>query len=149
MALGLALVGCDLTQVKKADDNTTQPATAETVIGIWRTSIPVPSNPPTDIKVTMEVLKDGTSVTTQSVATGQPAPAPEFVEISKENWTWKVENGTMLSVKTTCEYKDPATMQPTGETACRQPLTRSDAISVKGKAWSVVQGGEAVIFLKD
>ena len=149
MALGLTLTGCDLTQIKKADNDTAQPATAATVVGVWRTDIPVTTtNPPTDIKVTMQVLAEGSMLLSQRVATGQPSPY-DFVEIAKENWTWKVENGNMISVKTTCEYKDPATMQPTGETDCRVPLTQTAAINVKGNAWTVVQSGQPVIFRKD
>ncbi len=149
MALGLTLTACDLTQIKKkADENTTQPATAATVVGIWRTDVVVPGTPPTDIKITMQVDAASTMVLSQRVATGQPSPY-DYVEISKENWTWKVENGAMVSEKTTCEYKDPATMQPTGETACRAPLTRNAPINVKGTAWTVVQEGTPVVFRKD
>ncbi len=147
MALGLAFSGCDLTQIKKADEDTAQPATAATVVGIWRTDIAV-VDPPTNIKVTMQVDAAGSMLLSQRVATGQPSPN-DFVEFSKENWTWKVENGAMVSQKTTCEYKNPATMQPTGEVACRAPLTRNSAINVKGKAWTVIDDGKPIVFRKD
>ncbi|MDB5105310.1 MAG: hypothetical protein JWP91_2999 [Fibrobacteres bacterium] len=147
LALGLAFSGCDLTQIKKTDDDTAQPATAATVVGIWRADIVVP-NPPLDIKLTMQVDAAGTMLLSQRLATGQPSPN-DFVETSKEYWTWKVENGNMVSVKTTCEYKDPATMQPTGETACREPLSKTKAINVKGSAWTVVEEGQPVVFRKD
>jgi hypothetical protein len=149
MALALSLAACDLTSLKQADDDTQQPATEATVMGVWRTNIPVTTTtPPSDIKVTMEVDADHTMLLSQRVATGQPSPY-DFVEISKEYWSWSVADGKMTSVKTTCEYKDPATMQPTGETECREPKTETRDINVKGKAWTVVEDGQPIIFRKD
>ncbi|MDB5048408.1 MAG: hypothetical protein JWO30_1479 [Fibrobacteres bacterium] len=148
MAFGLTLSACDLTQANKADDETAQPATAATIVGIWRTDIPVTTTtPPTDVKVTMQVDAGGTMVLSQRIATGQPAPY-DNVEIAKENWTWTVESGNMMSVKTTCEYKDPQTMQ-TVSTECAEPKTKSAAINVKGKAWTVVENGQPIVFRKD
>jgi hypothetical protein len=133
---------------EKTDDNATQPATAATVVGIWRSDIPISSTtPPTILKLTMQVNNEGTLLLSQRLATGQPAPY-DYVETSKENMTWKIENGNMVSVKTDCEYKDPATMQ-TVSTECQAPLTESAAISVKGKAWTVVRSGQPVVFRKD
>jgi hypothetical protein len=148
MALGLTLSACNLNDVKAADDETQKPATEATVIGIWRTDIPLATTPPSNIKVTMQVDAEHTMLTSQRVATGQPAPY-DFVEFNKEYWTWKVVDGKVLSEKTVCEYKDPATMQPTGETACRAPLTKEAAINVKGSVWTVVEDGQPILFRKD
>jgi hypothetical protein len=145
LTLGLALAGCDLTDVKKADDDTAKPATAATVIGTWRSD--VAATPTTIIKLTMRVDEAGTMVLSQRVATGQPAPY-DYVEISKENWTWKIENASMVSVKTDCEYKNPETMQ-TSSTTCTDPLIRTSEIKVKGSAWTVLENGQPVIFRKD
>jgi hypothetical protein len=145
----LALSACDLTSLKKADDETRQPATEATVVGIWRTNIPVTTTtPPSDIKVTMQVNADHTMLLSQRVATGQAAPY-DFVEIAHEFWSWSVADGKMASTKTTCEYKDPATMQPTAETECREPKSKSADINVKGKAWTVLENDQPVVFRKD
>ncbi len=150
-----ALSACDLASLtkseSKADSDAQQPATEGTVFGVWRTNIPTGQTPPapTDIKVTMQVNTDHTMLLSQRIATGQPAPAPEFVELSKEYWSWSVVDGKMVSNKTSCEYKDPATMQPTGETECREPKSKSADINVKGKAWTVVDASGPVIFRKD
>jgi hypothetical protein len=147
MALGLALTACDMTSLQKTDADTTQPATAATVVGVWRTDIVEPGTPPTTIKMTMAVDAGGTMVLSERVATGQPAPY-DYVEIAKENWTWTVADGTITSVKTTCEYKDPSTMQ-TVSTDCAEPKTKSTAINVKGSAWTVVENGQPIVFRKD
>lgn len=155
-ALGamLAFNACDMASLTKAeakaDADTQQPATEATVLGVWRTNIPTGQTPPapTDIKVTMVVESNHTMLLSQRIATGQPAPY-DFVEISKESWSWSVADGKMASSKTTCEYKDPATMEPTGETECREPKTKSADINVKGKAWTVVDASGPVVFRKD
>lgn len=146
LALGFAMTGCELAEVKMADDNTSKPATAATVIGIWRSE--VAATPSTIIKLTMQVDAAGSMLLSQRVATGQPAPN-DNVEIAKENFTWTIEDGAMVAVKTTCEYNNPETMQPTGEIGCRSPLTRTDKISVKGDIWTVLEGGQPVLFKKD
>lgn len=150
MAVMMSFAGCNLTDLKKADDDTTQPATEATVVGVWRTNIPtgaVPPNP-TDIKVTMQVDANHTMILSQRIATGQPSPN-DFVEISKENWDWSVVDGKMLSTKTACVYKDPATMQEIAGAPCSLPTSKSAAISVKGKAWTVVENDQPIVFRKD
>lgn len=149
MAVMLSLAGCDLTSLKKADDDTAQPATEATVVGVWRTNIPTGAVPPkpTDIKVTMQVNADHTMILSQRIATG--VADPEFVEISKENWDWSVVDGKMLSTKTACVYKDPATMQEIAGAPCSAPTSKSAAISVKGKAWTVVENDQPIVFRKD
>lgn len=147
LALALSLAACDLSTLQSADASATQPATAATVVGIWRTDIVEPGSPPVTIKMTMQVDPAGTMVLSQRVATGQPAPY-DYVEIAKENWTWTVADGKMSSVKTTCEYKDPATMQ-TVSTDCVEPKSKSADINVKGNAWTVVEDGQPIVFRKD
>lgn len=150
MAALLALSGCELTGLKKADDETAQPATEATVVGIWRTNIPTGKAPPepVDIKVTMQVNADHTMLLSQRIATGQPAPN-DFVEIVKEYWTWSVADGKMLSTKTACTYKDPATMKEIEGAPCAAPTSKSADISVKGSAWTVVENNQPIVFRKD
>ena len=144
-----AFAACDLTGLKKADESTQQPATEATVVGIWRTNIPITTTtPPSDVKVTMQVDAEHTMLLSKRVATGQPAPY-DFVEVSKENYTWSVADGKMSSTKTTCTYKDPATMQEIPGMPCQAPLSQDAPINVKGKAWTIVQGDQAIIFRKD
>ena len=147
-AVAFSLSACDLTSLQKKETETQQPATEATVVGIWRTNIPTGKTPPdpTDIKVTMDVEADHTMLLSQRVATGQPAPY-DYVEIVKEYWTWTVADGKMKSVKRTCTYKDPATMQET--TTCAEPLSKEADINVKGTAWTVVEQGQPIVFRKD
>jgi hypothetical protein len=149
MALGLSLTACDLSQVAAANDNATQPATAATIQGVWRTDILLTTTTPaTDIKVTMEIDADNTMILSQRVATGYPAPN-DFVEISKETWAWSIVDGKMVSNKTACVYKDPKTAQEIPDAPCAAPLTQEAPISVKGKAWTVVQNDQPIVFRKD
>lgn len=149
LAIGLSLAACDLTDVKKTDDEAAQPAIAATVVGIWRSDIAITNtNPPTILKLTMQVNADQTLLISQRLPTGQPAPY-DNVEIAKENFSWKIENGALVAVKTTCKYNNPETMQPTGETDCRAPLSRTDNINVKGKLWTVIESGQPMVFRKD
>ncbi len=147
LALGAAFTACDLTQLKKTDEETAQPATEATVVGVWRTNVPnTATNPPSDIKVTMQVDAGHTMLMSYRVATGMPSPN-DFVEISKEYWTWSVADGKMTCQKTTCEYTDPATMEKT--TTCAEPTARTKDINVKGTAWTVVEDGQPIVFRKD
>jgi hypothetical protein len=151
MAVMLTFAGCDLIGgLKKTDDETAQPATEATVVGIWRSNIPTGALPPkpTDIKVTMQVDAGHTMILSQRIATGLPKP-DDFVEISKETWSWSVVDGKMNSTKTACVYKDPATMKEIEGAPCSAPASKSAEISVKGKAWTVVENGQPIVFRKD
>lgn len=149
----ITLVGCDLSQLTKsdltkADENATKPATEATIIGVWRANIPnTTTNPPTDFKVTMDINAGHSMLTSLRVATGKPSPN-DYIELRHEFWSWQVIDGKMMSAKTTCEYKDPATGEPTAETECRAPLSLEAPINVKGPSWTVMQEDQPVIFTK-
>ena len=83
LAVMMTFTACELTSLKKADDDTAQPATEATVVGVWRSNIPTGKAPPepTDVKVTMQVNADHTMILSQRIATG--VADPEFVEIVK------------------------------------------------------------------
>lgn len=149
MAMGLALSACDLTQVTKANNDTKQPATEATVIGTWRTDIPVSQAPPIVMKMTMVINANHTLLTSQRLPTGEAAPY-DNIETAHENWTWSVADGKLSSQKTTCEYRDPKNPTADPTTECQPPLTRDAAINVNGSAWTIVdpQAGP-LVFKKD
>jgi len=149
-AAALLLAACDpMSFMKKADDETRQPATEATVIGIWRTNLPTGKTPPdpTDIKVTLDIEPDHTLLLSERIATGRDAPY-DFVEIVKEYQSWSVTNGKLVSTKTDCTYKDAATLLETS-TDCAEPKTREADIDVKGSAWTLMENGEPIVYRKD
>lgn len=146
----LCLGACDPASfMKKEDDQTRQPATEATVIGIWRTNIPTGKTPPdpTDIKVTLDIEADHTLLLSKRIATGKEAPY-DYVELVKEYQSWSVSDGKLISTKTDCTYKDPATME-TVSTDCAEPKTREADIDVKGAAWTLVEDGKPTVYRKD
>jgi hypothetical protein len=149
LAIGLFLSACDLTQLTKSSstDAVAQPKTEATVIGIWRANIPVSATPPTDIKVTMDIGSDHTTLLSYRVATGKPSPY-DYLEIKKEYSTWTVADGNLSSVKTHCEYKDQTTGLATAEVDCRAPIEESHDINVKGGAWTLIKEGAPLVFNK-
>lgn len=150
LATALCLAACDPASfLKKEDDQTRQPATEATVIGIWRTNIPTGNAPPdpTDFKVTLDIEPDHTLLFSKRLATGRPAPY-DYVELVKEYQSWSVSNGKLISTKTDCTYKDAATMEETS-TVCAEPKTREADIDVKGTAWTLMEDGQPTVYRKD
>ncbi|MBW8890495.1 MAG: hypothetical protein JF616_22310 [Fibrobacteres bacterium] len=149
-ATTLLLAACDpMSFMKKEDDETRQPATEATVIGIWRTNIPTGKTPPdpTDIKVTLDIEPDHTLLLSKRLATGLDAPN-DYVEIVKEYQSWSVTDGKLVSTKTDCTYKDAATLLETS-TDCSEPKTREADIDVKGSAWTLMEDGQPTVYRKD
>ncbi len=147
-AVTLILNGCDLSQLTQSSSKAVpnEPATEATVVGIWRTNIPITTTtPPADIKVTMEVDSDHTMLLSYRTATGVPAPN-DYVELSHEYGTWSVTDGKMISAKTLCQYRDPPAYQLNDTSGCRAPLTREKPINVKAGAWTVVENDQPIIF---
>ncbi len=149
-AAALCLGACDPTSfMKKEDDETRQPATEATVIGIWRTNIPTGNAPPdpTDIKVTLDIEPDHTLLLSHRLATGKPPP-DDYVEIVKEYWSWSVADGKLSGTKTSCTYKDAKTMEESSS-ECAEPKTWETAIEVSGTAWTMQVDGKPIVYRKD
>lgn len=149
MAALLCLSACDMALLQKQEDDTRQPATETTVIGIWRTNIPTGKAPPepTDFKVTLDIEADHTMLFSQRLATGKAAPY-DYVEIIKEYWSWSVADGKLTATKTDCTYKDPQSLEVVS-TTCADPKSKSVAIDVKGTAWTMDEGGTPLVYRKD
>jgi hypothetical protein len=149
LAMALTFTACEFAQLTKANDEATQPKTEATVIGIWRGNIPVTTTtPPSDIKVTMVVNKNYTLLLSKRVATGKAEPN-DFIEISKENFTWTITDGKMVRSKVNCEYKDPVSGEVIMDKSCETPLVVESDINVKGSAWTVMENDEPMIYRKD
>jgi len=82
-------IACDLSQLTKAnaakvDDALTQPKTEATVMGFWRSNLPdTTTHPATEIKVTLDVRADHTSLLALIRPTGLAAPN-DNLEIVRE-----------------------------------------------------------------
>ncbi|MDB5106605.1 MAG: hypothetical protein JWP91_4294 [Fibrobacteres bacterium] len=127
----------------------TSPQVDSTLVGIWRTVVPIPSsNPPAEVRVTMQIDAGHTLLLSQRMATGQPSPH-DFATLSREEEAWSIVSGEFRTIKTHCEYTDPATLQPTPESDCRAPLESAIPIMVSHKVWTFLENGQSFVFRKD
>lgn len=146
-------IACDLSQLTKAnaakvDDALTQPKTEATVMGFWRSNLPdTTTHPATEIKVTLDVRADHTSLLALIRPTGLAAPN-DNLEIVREDWSWQVKDGYFVGTKTKCTYKDPK--NPSVDvTTCKEPTAISLDINVIGSLWASKLDGNAFAFRKN
>jgi hypothetical protein len=142
--LGMALVACELKDITSGSGN--EPATRATVIGTWRTNIPIPGQIK-DMKVTMRIDANDTMLVSQRM--GNPmGEVPEFVETSNEMMTWALVDGKLKSTKYLCKYADAPPYQLKEDT-CKDPLVSEEPVNVKGGAWTIMYAGKPIVFRKD